>query len=121
MVNIFAREITDNLASLVKEVDSAVEKNKDLASFVVLLAADPDAAEKTLKEFATKHSIKNVPLTVFEGIAGPPNYKIAEGVDVTVTLWSSQNVKASHAFRKAAGLDAASVKKVIADTAKILE
>ena len=50
MVNIFTREITDELASLVKRVDNVVGKNKEkkMASFLVLLSEDPDAdAEKT--------------------------------------------------------------------------
>ena len=78
---IFAREITDDLASLVKRIDKQVAKNKDqkMASFLVLLTDDPDAVESKLKDLAIKHKIKNIPLTIFDGIAGPPKYKIAEG------------------------------------------
>ena len=121
MVAIFTRRITDDLTSLVKKIDGLVAKNKDkkLSAFVVLLSDDPDADEAKLKKLAKKHGIKTTPLTVFEGIAGPPNYKIAKDADVTVLLWESQKVKVNHAFRKD-GLDKKSVAAIVADTGKIL-
>ena len=122
MVNIFAREITDNLTSLVKELDSVVGKNKDkkMAAFVVLLSEDPDAAEKKLKEFAAKHKIKNIPLTVFDGAAGPGKYKIAKDVDVTIIMWRKHTVKVNHAFKKGSALDKKARKEVVKNTAKVL-
>ena len=121
MVSIFAREITEDLTSLVKQVDAVVAKNKDkkMAAFVVLLSDDPDAAEPKLKELAKKHKIKSTPLTVFDGVAGPRNYKIAKDADVTVLMWSRQKVKVNHAFRKGS-LNKASIKQVVFDTSKIL-
>ena len=47
-----------------------------MRAFVVLLTDDPDAAEEKLKELAEKHGIENTPLTIFDGEAGPPKYKI---------------------------------------------
>ena len=120
MVSIFAREINDNLASLVKELDKVVDKNKNMAAFVVLLSEDPDATEKKLKEFAAKHKIKNLPLTVFDGVAGPGNYKIAKEAEVTVLMWKKRVIAVNHAFGKN-GLDKKAVKKVVADTSKILK
>ncbi len=66
--------MTDSLASLVKQVDSAVAKNegKQMAAFLVLLTEDPDAAAPKLEDMAKKNGIKNVPLTIFDGEAGPP-------------------------------------------------
>ena len=122
MVNIFAREITDNLASLVKQIDETVGKNEDknMAAFVVLQTDDPDAAEPKLKELAEKHNIKNVPLTIFDGQAGPPSYKISEDADVTVLMWRRTKVQANHAFAKGE-LKPGDVKKVVSDTEKILQ
>lgn len=122
MVNIFAREITDNLASLVKELDSVVAENKssNMAGFLVLLTDDPDAAEEKLAALAKKENIKNIPLTIYDGVAGPPNYKIAKDADVTVHLWVKTKVKANHSFAKNE-LDAKAVKEVVADTKKIIE
>jgi hypothetical protein len=121
-VSIFAREVTDNLASLVKQIDEQVGKNqnKQMAAFFVLLAEDEDAAAGKLAELAKKHGIKNVPLTVFDGTAGPPDYKIAKDADVTVLLWRKQTVKANHAFAKGA-LDKKGAEAIIADASKILE
>ena len=59
MVNIFTRKITDELTSLVKQMDAVVGKNKSerMASFVVLLTDDPDEGEEQLAAFAKKHKI----------------------------------------------------------------
>lgn len=122
-MNIFTRSLDGNLASLVKKIDKKVADNEDqrMAAFVVLLTDDPDAAEADLKAFATKHQIKHTPLTLFDGQAGPPRYKIAEEAEITVHMWvGRKKVMANHAFAKG-GLDTAAVEKVVADTSKILE
>ena len=91
-----------------------------MAGFVVLLTEDPDAAESELKAFAEKHGIKNIPLTIFDGSAGPENYKIAKEADVTVNLWVGQTSKANYAFAKGK-LDKDSIAAIVADTSKILD
>jgi hypothetical protein len=121
-VNIFTRSLDDNLASLVKQVDKTVGANKDkqMAAFVVLLTDDPDEADGQLKAFADKHGIKNTPLTVFDGPAGPEKYNIAQDADVTVHLWvGPKEVKANHAFAKGK-LDKKGIAGIISDTDKIL-
>ncbi len=122
MVAIFTRSLSDNLASLVKQVDTAIEKNKDkkLSAFVVYLTDDPDAAEAKLQDFAEKHGIKNVPLTVFDGVAGPPKYRIAQEAEVTVLMWVKQTVRVNHAFG-AGELTPEAVRDVVADIPKILD
>ncbi len=90
-----------------------------MAGFVVLLTEDPDAAEGELKAFAAKHGIKNIPLTIYEGSAGPVEYKIAKGADVTVNLWRGRKSKANHVFAKGK-LDKDGIAAVLADTPKIL-
>jgi len=122
VVSIFAREIDENVANLIKQVDAQVGENGDkkMAAFVVLLTDDADAAEGKLKEVAKKNSIKNVPLTVYDGSAGPSSYKIAKDADVTVMMWNESDVKVNHAFAKGQ-LDKSKVKAVAGDSAKILE
>ena len=122
MVNIFAREITDNLTSLVKQIDEQVGANSDqkMAGFVVLLTDDPDAAEPRLKELAEKNKISNTPLTVYDGLAGPENYKIDEKADVTVMMWVGGEVKVNYVFEKGK-LDKKAVAAIIKDTTKILK
>ncbi len=121
-MNVFARSLTDNLASLVKQVDKAVGENEDkkMAAFVVLLTDDPDEAEEEVKAFAEKHAIKNVPLTIFDGVAGPPSFGLAKDADVTVHLYVKQTVEANHAFAKDK-MDKVAVDKIMQDTTKILK
>ena len=121
MVNVFTRSLTDNLASLVKQVDKAVGDNEDqkMAGFVVLLTDDPDAAESELKAFAEKHDIQNVPLTLFDGTAGPEAYKVAEEAEVTVMMWRDKKVEVNHAFAEGK-LNKSAITKVVKDTSKIL-
>ena len=122
MVSIFTRTITDNLAGLVKQIDTAVAKNKasQLKAFVVVLSDDPDAAEPKLKALAKKHGIKNVPLTVFDGISGPPSYKINKGAETTVLMWRGGRVRANHGFEKGK-LTKQTLKAVAAETAKLVK
>jgi hypothetical protein len=120
-VAIFARELTDDLASLVKQVDETVAKNEDkkMAAFLVVLTEDPDAVEPKLKELAEKQGIKKVPLTIFEGASGPGSYKISKDADLTVLMWKGLEVQANHALEKGK-LDANGVKSIVDDTKKIL-
>lgn len=102
VVTIFTRTMDDNVAKLVKQVDEVVAKNQEnkMAAFVVLLTDDPDAAEGKLTEMARKNKITHTPLTVFDGVAGPPSYKVAENADVTVMMWNESDVKVNHALSK---------------------
>jgi hypothetical protein len=122
VVNVFAREITDNLTSLVKQIDEKIGANTDkkMAGFVVLLTDDPDAAEPRLKGLAEKHKIAQTPLTIYDGVAGPENYKIAEKADVTVMMWVGGEVKVNYVFEKGK-LDKKAVSQIVKDTAKILD
>jgi hypothetical protein len=121
-VSIFARELTDDLAGLVKQIDEQVFKNegKEMAAFVVLLTDDANLSAQKLEELAKAKNITKTPLTIFQGSAGPPNYKIAGDADVTVMMWKDFQVKTNHAFKKGE-LNAASVQAIVADTSKILQ
>jgi len=126
VVAIFTRTINDELASLVKQIDAKAgsfkrgKGKKPLRAFVILLTDDPDAAEGKLKALAKKHNIKNVPLTIFDGVAGPPSYKISQDAEVTVLLWRGAVVKVNHAFSKGK-LDKKAVSAVVKSTATILK
>ena len=120
MVNIQARKITDNLTSLVKELDGMVnsaedkEGNDTKHAFVVYITDEEDEAAKELETIAEKHEIKNIPLTIFDGVTGPRGYDIAKDAEVTVMMWKGQEVKINHAFA-ANKLDKQAVKKVLED------
>lgn len=122
MVTVFTRKITDDLASLVKKIDNLVGKNTDkqMRAFVVLLTEDPDADEARLTKLAEKLKIKNVPLTIFDGITGPNGYKISADADLTVLMWVDQKVRVNHTL--AVGkLNKAKIKKILADAGNILK
>jgi hypothetical protein len=122
VINIFAREMTEEVTTLIREIDQQIDKNQDheLKAFVVLLSDDPKADEETLIKLTRKHKIKNVPLTIFDGITGPPKCRIAQKADLTVMLWHDQEVKANHAFAKGK-LDSKGIAAVVKSTAKILK
>jgi len=121
VVTIFTRKVDENVASLVKQIDSTIDKNseKKMKAFVVVLTADADKAEGELKKLAKDQSIKNVPLTVFDGKVGPPKYELSADAEVTVLMWLDSEVKVNHAF--AAGkLDKKAVDALVGETSKIL-
>lgn len=125
MVNIQAREITDELTSLVSQIDELVDSAADSRkpgcthAFVTFLTDDPDELEPKLAEVAEESKLKNVPLTIYDGEAGHPDYKIAKEAEVTVLLWVNLKVSVNFAFGKDE-LDEEAVKKVVAAAKKHL-
>jgi hypothetical protein len=117
---IFAREVSDNLTSLVKKIDAETAKNKDarMGSFVVFLS-DDEGMEKKLKELAKKNKLENTVLTLVEKKDGPEGYDIDKDADVTVVLYTKRTVKANHAFKKGE-MKEKDVKKIVDDIKKIL-
>jgi len=122
VVAIITRKLTDDLASLVKQVDEKVGANKDkkMAAFVVVLTEDPDAVEPKLVALAKDSKIEKTPLTLIEGVTGPPDYKLSKDAEVTVMMWVDGVVKVNHAFAKGK-LDKKAVESLVAETKKILE
>lgn len=121
VINIFAREMTDQVATLITKIDKQIDENQDkeLKAFVVLLSDDPATDKKTLIKLTQKHKIRNVPFTIFDSIAGPARCRIAEKADVTVMLWHDQEVKANHAFAKGK-LNKDGIEAVVKSTSTIL-
>lgn len=123
VVTIFTRELTPAVAELVKKIDGKVGENKDskMAAFVVLLAGDDaDKSEPKLEALAKEAKIANTPLTIVEGVTGPPEYKLAKDAEVTVMMWVESKVKVNQAFAKGK-LDSKAVDSLVADTKKILD
>jgi len=116
---IFAREISDNLTSLVKKLDEEAVKNKSarMGSFVVF-CSDEEGLEKKLKDLAKKLDLKKVVLTI-DNPSGPSGYDVAKEADVTAVLYTKKTVKANRAFKKGE-LKAKDVDAIVADVAKIL-
>jgi hypothetical protein len=117
---IFAREISDPLTSLVKQIDSATASHSDcrMGSFVVFLN-DEEGFDKKLKELAKKEKLDKTPLMVMSNPTGPSGYDIAKDADVTVVLYTKRTVKVNHAFKKGE-LKAADVDKIVGELSAIL-
>jgi hypothetical protein len=122
VVTIFTREINDTVKDLVKKIDTKVGENaeKKMAAFVVVLTNDPDKVEPKLESIAKESELKNTPLTIIEGEAGPEEYKLSKEAEVTVMMWVESKVKVNQAFAKGK-LDKKAVDALVADTKKILE
>ena len=120
VVSLFVRDVNDEVAALVKEVDSKVAANKDagMAAFVVLLSEDPEADAAKLKTLAEKQGIEHTPLTTFDGAAGPQGYKVAQDADYTVMMWVDGKLAVNDTFAKGQLKD--QVAKVSEKTSEIL-
>jgi hypothetical protein len=117
---VFARNLSDPLTSLVKQLDSATAKNadRDLGSFVVFLN-DDEGFDKKIKELAKKEHLEHTPLMVMSNPTGPSGYNIAKDADITVVLYVNRTVKVNHAFKKGE-LKPADVDKIVAELPEIL-
>ena len=100
---VFARDLSDPLASLAKKLDAATVKNSDsrMGSFIVFLNDDEDI-DKKLKDLADKKHLTKIALATMANKAGPSPeaYKIAKDADVTVVLYNKNKCEANYAFKK---------------------
>jgi len=117
---IFAREVTPEVAKLIKKIDEATEKNKgaDMGSFVVF-CSDDSGLEKKLKELASENKIKDTVLSI-DNPAGPKGYNVAKDADVTVVLYVKRTAKVNHAFKKGQLNDKA-IDKIVSEIPSIIK
>jgi hypothetical protein len=123
MVMVFARTTDAGLANLVKQLDKVVAENKDkkMGSFVSLLGDKPDELKSAAKSFVDENKIENIAFVVpQDNKEGPSAYKIDPKADVTVLIYRQGKVAANHAL-PAGALDDDEIKKIVADTSKILD
>jgi len=118
VVCVFARNTTEPLASLVKQIDSKIGENDKLKSFVVVMPKKGENPSEALKKLAEQAGIKHVPLTIGESPDGPPDYKIAKDADVTVLMWNGGTIKVNHAFK--GELTDKEIRSIVADIPKLL-
>ena len=116
---IFAREVSDSLTSLVKQIDAETAKNKGakMGSFVVFLSDDEKLGD-VVKALAEKEGIKNTIFSI-DNPAGPKGYEVAKNADITVVLYSKQKVESNHSFKKGE-LNSKAIEAIVADVPKIL-
>ena len=116
---VFAREVSEPVTRLIKELDAATGKNGDakMGCFFVFLS-DDEATQTKLKDLAKKEDLKKVVLTV-DNKTGPKAYDIAPEADVTVVLYTGHVVKANHTYKKGEMKDK-DIKAIMDDLPKIL-
>ncbi len=122
MVMVFAHKTDSGLISLTKQLDNLVAKNKEkkMGSFVSLLGDKSDDLKSAAKQFVDDNKIENVAVVVPEENAkGPSDYKLSTDADVTVLIYVKGKVEANYAL-SAGGLTDDTIKKIVADTSKIL-
>lgn len=122
VVMVFTRGVDKEMGKMIKKIDDLVAQNesKQMRAFVNLLGDNRDDLEATAKQLAAHAELANVPVVVpVDHQNGPANLNLNQDADVTVTIYSGSQVKASHAL-KAGELDAETAKAILADTAKIL-
>lgn len=96
---IFAREVTPELATLIKKIDAATVASKGkMGSFVVFLSKNEDLEAK-LKGLAKSAGLKETVLAI-DNPAGPEGYKVAKGAAITVVLYRERTCKVNYAFKK---------------------
>ncbi|OUT58131.1 hypothetical protein SV7mr_02070 [Stieleria bergensis] len=99
MVMVFARSTDGKVSKLVKELDAAVEANKDaqLKGFVTLMGKDASALKDSAKAVVSDSGAKNIPVTIAkDNVSGPSNYKIDADAEVTVIVAAGGRVVANH-------------------------
>ncbi|WP_145228125.1 hypothetical protein [Gimesia algae] len=120
VVGIFVRELDAPTTMLIKKIDSEVATHQDekLAAFVVMLTDTPVDVKRDLEKIASENQIKHVPLTVYEGTAGPPGYNIKQDASVNVMMW--EGVVIANRAWQAGQLKPEEIREVIADTRLIV-
>ena len=114
---IFAREVTPEVANLIKKIDAATVASKGkMGSFVVFLGKSEDLEGK-LKTLAKSAGLKETVLAI-DNPAGPKGYKVSRTADVTVVLYRDRTCKVNYAFKKGE-LTSKDVGGIVASLSKI--
>jgi hypothetical protein len=116
---VFAREMTPEVAKLIKQLDAATVKNsgKSMGSYAVFMS-DSEGLTKQLEGLADKAKLEKLVLSV-DNPAGPKAYNISKDAAVTVLLYNEFVVRANHAY-KTGELNEAAIKTIVNDVSKIV-
>ena len=117
---VFAREVTPQVADLLKKLDDATAKNqkKEMGSYAVFCSDDAKISDQ-IKELAAKQKIEAMPIAMDKS-DGAEEYLITKDAAVTVLLYRDFTVRSNFAFRKGEMKDS-DVTKIIADVGKIVK
>jgi hypothetical protein len=118
---VFARELTPEVASLIKKLDAVTVKNSgaSMGSYAVFMS-DSEKLGDDLKALAEKANLKKLVLSI-DNPAGPKAYEISKDAAVTVLLYKDVTVSANYAFKKASELNDSNISKIVGDVSKIVK
>jgi hypothetical protein len=122
VVLIFARTLGDPLKILAKRLDAELTKHKQDGAKVhayMAMLSDDESLERSLKDFAKRHRIKNIGLAIDGSATDPKGWKLAKNADATIILYSRRKVEGNHAFRTGE-LSEKAIDVVLNDLPKIL-
>lgn len=119
-VILFGRSLSEPLGKLTAGLDRALGEyaKNELRGWVSILHEDQSKLDGDVVRWAKKHSLRRVPVGVFEDLDGPPSYRLHRDADVTVLLSVKQKVVVNHAFR-AGELTDAKIAEILKDIPKI--
>lgn len=123
VVAVFAREVDEELVTLVKELNQIVAKNADkqMGSFVNLLGEDQQTLAKEAKKLAKVAEAENVAVVVPKDHKnGPDHLKLNKDAEVTVLIYKDGIIEKNLAFAKDA-MCGECVKQVLKDSEVILK
>jgi hypothetical protein len=117
---VFARELTPEVAKLIKKLDAATVKNgtAKMGSYAVFMS-DNEKLQGQLENLASKADLKKLVLSI-DNPAGPKAYGIAKNAAITVLLYDETTVRANYAFKTASDLNDSTITKVVGDVSKIV-
>jgi hypothetical protein len=100
-VVVFARTPSAELGKLAQGLDKAVidSKGAEFRAWITFLHTDQSSFDPTVVQWSRQLGLRNLPLTVFEDVVGPPTYRLSKNADVTVIVFTKQKVVANFAFR----------------------
>jgi hypothetical protein len=104
-VLVFARDLNEQVASLIKRLDAELAKNKALKAKVreghalVVLLSDDEALESRLKDFGGKYNIKQVTVGIDQS-PSPPKWKLGPEAGVTIILYERFKVTRNYAWKR---------------------
>ena len=118
MVFIFAKTPSDDLASLAKEVDSSIAKNKNakLSAVINFTGQPTDTYLEKIRAFADKNKIENIALTT---TSTQDRFKVNPKATVTVMNYKGKSVRFNYATD--GEVDEKGVQAVVKGISKILE
>jgi hypothetical protein len=119
VVCVFARQTSEPLASLVKQIDKKIGENNQLKAFVVLIPKKGEVPAEGLKKLAKDAGIQHVPLTIGEAPDGPPDYEVSKEADFTILMWKNSAVRVNHAYK--GELTEKDIAAIVADIPKLLK